>query len=158
MLLGYAPAIGLRDLRWGMADLSNAAMIDVADAAQRREGRGHTPGEAAIWVFILGDMVMFAAFFGQFAWDRIGQVDLFARSQRELNIVFGAVNTLLLLTGSLFVVLGVEAVKKCSGRGRRYFACALVCALAFGVDKVIEYSGKLGAGIGPDTNVFFNYY
>jgi nitric oxide reductase NorE protein len=123
----------------------------------------HTPGGQAIWVFILGDMTMFACFFGQFAWDRIGQVELFARSQHALSITFGAVNTLLLLTGSLFVVLGVEAMKKNTsaraGRAaQRWFAFALICALMFGIDKVLEYSGKLSAGITPATNLFFGYY
>lgn len=119
----------------------------------------HIPGGQAIWVFILGDMSMFAAFFGQFAWDRIGQVELFHRSQQALNIAFGAANTLLLLTGSLFVVLGVEALKAGAGKkAQRHFALAMVCALIFGIDKLFEYGGKLSIGITPDTNIFFTYY
>lgn len=116
------------------------------------------PGEAAIWVFILGDMLMFAAFFGQFAWDRIGRVELYAHSQQQLNVVFGAVNTLLLLTGSLFVVFGVEAFRSGGIKARLWFAAAFACALAFGVDKVLEYGSKWAAGITPDTNIFFLYY
>ena len=128
----------------------------------RQEPRGqkrHIPGEAAIWVFVIGDMTMFAAFFGQFLWDRSQQMAVFTGSARELSTAFGAINTLLLLTGSLFVVLGVQAVKERMGTiGSRLFAGAFACAFVFGINKILEYSDKLGAGHFPDTNDFFTYY
>lgn len=119
----------------------------------------HAPGGQAIWVFILGDMTMFAAFFGQYLHDRAREVALFAQSQQLLNLHFGAINTLVLLTGSLFVVFGVDAAKTQRGAAAsRHFALALLCAAVFGVNKVLEYGAKLGNGITPETNLFFTYY
>ena len=104
-------------------------------------------------------MTMFAAFFGQFVHDRASQVELFNRSQQQLSITFGAIYTLILLTGSLFVVLGVEASKRNIAKaGANQFALALLCAFAFGFNKVLEYGGKLSDGITPTTDPFFMYY
>lgn len=119
----------------------------------------HVPGEAAVWVFILGDMLMFSAFFWQFYHDRAAQIELFNSSQGTLSIAFGALNTLLLLTGSLFVVLGVERFKAGLGTAaRRMFALALACALCFCLNKIMEYGGKLSVGITPLSNDFYMYY
>ncbi len=73
----------------------------ITSAAQAEAYR--VPGEGAIWVFILGDMVMFSMFFGQFIYDRAHQIPLFTASQQQLSIRYGAINTIVLLTGSLFV-------------------------------------------------------
>ena len=121
----------------------------------------YVPGEAAMWVFIFGDMVMFSMFFDQFIYDRAHQLALFAESQRSLSIFYGAINTIVLLTGSLFVVLGVEATKKSptkSGSVARCFALTMICAVIFVIDKVFEYADHLRSGVTPATNAFFMYY
>lgn len=118
------------------------------------------PGEAAIWVFIIGDLLMFTAFFGQFLYDRAnGQIEIFHESQNELSISFAAINTILLLTGSLFVVKGSHAFRSTAGDvAARYFLLAFAAAAAFGVNKVVEYTGKINSGIGIHTNDFYMYY
>ncbi|MFE3000819.1 heme-copper oxidase subunit III [Nocardia sp. NPDC059246] len=125
----------------------------------RYEPAKSVPGEVGIWVFILGDMALFGAFFGVFVYDRSTRVATFAWSQAELHLSFGAINTCLLLTGSLFVVWAVQA----AGRGanfvaRRFIALAMICGSIFLIDKVIEYSEKLSHGFTPNTNLYFTYY
>lgn len=119
----------------------------------------HLPAETGVWVFILGDMTVFAVFFATFIFYRSGDVALFNASQLQLNQNLGAMNTLLLLTSSWFVVRGVSAgregkLQSASG----LFSTALLCGLGFGVVKIIEYSEKLQHGITPLTNDFFMYY
>jgi nitric oxide reductase NorE protein len=119
----------------------------------------HVPGEIGIWVFILGDMGVFALFFGIFTWERARQLAVFEQSRLDLSITFGAVNTILLLTGSLFVVVGVGAARQGRRRGATIaFALAVGCGLTFGVDKVVEYAGEVARGHTPATNDFFMYY
>jgi nitric oxide reductase NorE protein len=121
--------------------------------------RGRVPGEAGIWVFIVGVMLVFANFFIMFVYARSRHADVFEHSRRTLHLAFGAVNTLLLLTGSLFVVLGVQAVRRRAGRtGSRWFLLALLCGSAFVIDKVVEYSSEIHAGHTVATNDFFMYY
>jgi hypothetical protein len=77
-------------------------------AAQPLRRRHHVPGETGIWVFIFGDMLVFAIMFATYLYYRGKNVALFNASQQLLNPDFGLVNTLLLLTSSLFVVRGLE--------------------------------------------------
>ncbi len=117
------------------------------------------PGEAGIWVLILGDMSAFGAFFGTFLYYRAQDTAVFVESQRLLSQHFGAINTLLLLISSWFVVIALNAAR--TGRlqiTRRLLACAWLCGLAFVAVKYFEWGDKLRAGITPATNDFFMYY
>jgi nitric oxide reductase NorE protein len=140
---------------------STAAAVKSRAAAVngRRAIAAHVPGEVGIWVLILGDMTVFALFFGVFVHYRSHEAAVFAHSQATLNRTYGAVNTLLLLTSSLFVVSGVEAVR----RGMRnvapkLFVGAFVCGLGFSFIKYLEYSAKARHGISLNTNDFYMYY
>lgn len=124
----------------------------------QRAGR-HLPGGEGVWVFVYADMAVFAVMFGSFMWDRHHALELFEISRQALNINVGGINTLILLTSSMLVVLGVDALKY--GRmnlAPTFFGLAAACGLAFIVSKVFEYSAKFEAGIGLQTNDFFMYY
>lgn len=119
----------------------------------------HLPGEAGVWVFILGDMMVFALFFCVYLFYRGENVAVFLDGQARLNQTFGMLNTLLLLASSLFVVTAVDAVR--AGKTRRaplLFGGAFACGLGFGVVKFFEYGEKIRAGIGLTSSDFFMYY
>jgi nitric oxide reductase NorE protein len=119
----------------------------------------HLPGEPGMWVFILGDMVVFALLFGVFVYYRGKQPALFASSQTDLHRTFGAVNTLLLLTGSLCVITAVRAIRAGMRRlAPATLSVALVCGGAFLVNKVLEWSDLLSHGHSPARNHFFMYF
>lgn len=115
--------------------------------------------ESGLWVFILGDMTLFGAFFAGFAWHAQSDPVLFASSAHELLINIGALNTLVLLTSSLFVVAAVRAMHAGAYQpAARAIASALGCALVFAALKITEYVAEVGAGYTPGTNLFFTYY
>jgi nitric oxide reductase NorE protein len=119
----------------------------------------HVPGEVGAWVFILGDMTVFALLFGVFMYYRGKQPALFDRSQMDLHRSFGAINTLLLLTSSMCVITGVRATRA----GMRRLApatigAALICGYGFLINKALEWSDVLSAGHKPATNNFFMYF
>lgn len=116
------------------------------------------PGEAGVWVFILGDMTIFGILFATFLFYRAKRPDIFAESQTLLNQNYGAVNTVLLLVSSLFVVLAVRAVRANLNLAPALLLGAFACGVAFSVLKVIEYADKAGHGIGINTNDFFMFY
>lgn len=118
----------------------------------------HLPGEEGIWVFIFGDMVVFGVFFGTIAVARAHDRATFATSQAMLHPALGLVNTLLLLTASLLVVLGMRALRAGVRSGRWLFLGALACAAGFAAVKVTEYLLVLGDGARPSTSDFFMYY
>jgi nitric oxide reductase NorE protein len=121
--------------------------------------RYHVPGETGIWVFIFGDMMVFAIMFATYLYYRGKDATLFNASQQQLNPDFGLVNTLLLLASSLLVVLAVGVVRAGTRRpAQPLILGAIGCGVAFSLLKVVEYSGKLDAGITPQTNQFFMFY
>lgn len=117
------------------------------------------PGVEGIWVFVAADMAMFAILFVSYMQGRLAEPALFEASRQTLDVNFGGINTLILLTSSWLVALGVVAVRQ--GRAERLpalLAAALACGLAFMVSKAIEYGGKLAAGITMLTNDFYMFY
>lgn len=122
------------------------------------EGR-HLPGYEGVWVFVFADMAVFSLMFGCFMWDRHHDLALFETSRQALSLNFGGINTLILLTSSMLVVLSVDALKA----GRRNvapicLALAAASGVAFTISKVFEYRAKFDADIGLSTNDFFMYY
>lgn len=117
------------------------------------------PGDLAIWIFILAEMLAFAVFFSAYAFARASNVELFNQYQQTLDRNAGALNTVLLITGSWFVVLAVQAAHRDDGKAvSRNIALGFICGAAFLVVKVFEYAEKFGAGISLSTNTFYMFY
>lgn len=140
----------------GPGVLSAVADAEVGHALRKP----HVPGEPGIWVLLSGDLLIFTILFAVYLSRRAHDPALFATSQDHLNRTLGAVNTLILLTSSLFVALAVKALR--DSRIRSLAApLTVVGALTGGcfvVIKAIEYRQKLSAGITPGTNEFYMYY
>ncbi|MEM7543174.1 MAG: cytochrome c oxidase subunit 3 [Pseudomonadota bacterium] len=119
----------------------------------------HLPGETGVWMFIIGDVVIFSLFFGVFIYYRAADVALYAASQLTLNQVLGAFNTVLLLSSSWFVALAVHAARHARARlSARLLVAAAGCGIGFVIVKYFEWSEKIGAGYTLVTNDFFMYY
>lgn len=133
-------------------------------AARFKRGSGkkvtrHLPGEEGTWIFIMGDMTVFALLFGVYISARGEDPALFNASQEHLTIAYGAINTLLLLCSSLFVVTAIRAMRnKIAGVAPQLILAAIACGLGFCFIKYLEYSGKLGDGFKPATDDFWMYY
>ena len=123
------------------------------------ESEFHIPGEPGIWILICGDLLIFSLFFGVFLHSRSQNVEIFRAAQSHLNQAFGALNTLLMLSSSWLVALGVRAARQSLGIwSPLLFTLALICGAGFVVVKVFEYGEKIRAGITLLTNDFFMYY
>lgn len=131
--------------------------VDIALPGRPRER--HLPGEAGIWIFILGDLLIFGLFFLVFMTYRIDQAALYAQSRAALSQAYGLTNTLLLLTSSWFVALAVHGARA----GRRttvlgLFASAFSCGVGFVFIKALEYGALIRDGITITTNDFYMFY
>lgn len=117
------------------------------------------PGDLAIWVFILAELLAFGAFFASYAVARTHNLALFDEMQLTLDRNAGALNTVLLIAGSWCVARAVAAIKvdRCAAAAD-LLLWGVLCGAGFLVVKVIEYSEKLGAGINLATNTFYMFY
>lgn len=127
-------------------------------SATERTGKIHIPGETGIWVLIGGELFAFSAFFLVFAYYRGLDPALFRAGQAGLDHAIGLTNTIILLTSSLFVALGVQRIRDGRGGGAFWLRAALGCGAAFAVLKLFEYWQKIAAGVTPLTSDFFMYY
>ena len=117
------------------------------------------PGDLAIWFFILAEMLAFAVFFSAYAFARARNVEMFNLYQQTLDRNLGALNTVLLITGSWFVVLAVQAAHRNDQKAiPRNILLGFLCGAGFLVVKVFEYAAKFGAGISMSTNTFYMFY
>ncbi len=131
----------------------------MAVLSPRREAPpGHLPGDGHMWLMVLGDLVIFGAYFIVFMVHRAMAPAEFLAAQQNLDVTIGVLNTVVLLTSSLFVARGVIAARE----GRADSAIRLIyaaggCGLLFIVIKIYEWSTKLAAGH-TVSNEFFSFY
>lgn len=132
--------------------------IRLATEKERKPWRGRIPGETGIWIFIGGDILAFSIIFLVIVSARMDEPALFEQSRRSLHIEFGALNTLLLLVGSLLVVRAIRALRIGAANAPKLFAFTALCGLVFVVNKGIEYSMLVNDGHSISENLFYGYY
>ena len=110
-----------------------------------------------MWLFLASEVLLFTALFAAYAVYRYLYSDAFAEASRAIETWLGLVNTIILVTSSFTVALGLnEAVK---GNGRRtglWFAVSVLFALAFLALKAVEYSHHFHEGQLPGRYYTFH--
>ncbi len=132
----------------------------MSDRSQGTPAQG-VPGAAApgILTFIIADVTIFGVLFVAFMVERLHQVPLFDQSSASLDVQLGLLNTLILMTSGLFVVLAVDAARHGNAAlTRRWLLTSFVVGAGFGINKLIEYGDKFAHGINMLTNDFFMFY
>lgn len=135
------------------------AAIDRETRAARATRPAHVPGEPSMWFFVIGDLFIFAVYFVVYVVYRQQHHELFLSSQQHLNQGIGAINTVVLLTSSLFVALGTQTARLGKARDAiSLFAIALAIGAIFPILKMVEWLPELGARLTPGHNLFFMFY
>lgn len=119
----------------------------------------HPPGDLAIWIFILAELLVFGVFFAAYAFTRMDHVALFDRYQQTLNRDSALINTLALITSSYFVVRALAAIREGLARScGRWLLAALAMGALFLAVKGGEYAHHFGQGVNLRTNTFYMFY
>ncbi|TRX56484.1 cytochrome c oxidase subunit 3 [Thalassomonas sp. M1454] len=121
--------------------------------------QAYLPSELGVWMFVFGDLLIFSVLFASYAWERVQQHSIFLISQNELSQTFGVINTILLLTGSLFVVLALHSARNNKlSQTKKLLLLAIATGVGFFINKVFEYKDKVSDGFTLLTNDFFMFY
>jgi nitric oxide reductase NorE protein len=138
-------------------------MTDIAQAEQPAADTAgparHIPGQPDMWVLVLFEALVFTAYFAVYLFHRTAHSGLFLRSQAELSPWLGTLDTVLLLTSSMFALRCVQAAR--AGAVRAAMTSAYLTAalgVAFLISKVSEWILLVHAGHGFASNEFFMYY
>jgi cytochrome c oxidase subunit 3 len=133
------------------------------------ERKDNVGAKLGMWLFLFTELLLFGGLFILYAVYLARYPHEFSTAGRELNVVLGAANTVVLLTSSLFAAMAVTAVKRGERRATISFLSAtLGCAGIFLAIKYLEWSAKIGHGIFPGSpkliagppgeSVFFGLY
>lgn len=118
-----------------------------------------TPGQPDMWVLVMIEAMTFSAYFVVYTLCYRDQPTLFLQSQAHLDLAFGAINTLILLTSSWSIARCVERARVgdwASAKSALWLTAAggvVFCAL-----KLYEWSIEIGQGFSFGTNRFFSFY
>jgi cytochrome c oxidase subunit III len=112
-----------------------------------------------IWAFLATELLLFGGLFTAYAQFRSTYPDLFHQEHLKLNRLLGALNTVVLLSSSLSIAIGIDAVRN---DRRRTLRIALIVTLALascflGI-KYLEWSEDFEHGLYPSSNLFFGLY
>jgi len=118
---------------------------------QHRDDIGARMG---MWIFIFTELLLFGGLFLVYAIYRNAFSDDFHTAAAELNVIFGAVNTVILLVSSMTIAMSITAIQK----GDKKLALVLIgitllAALAFLVNKYFEWGHKIHLGIYPGSDL-----
>jgi len=127
----------------------------------------YPPGDFAIWLVIYIELITFGFMFLGYAFSRRADVALFNKSQLMLNQTSGFIDTLILITGSYFIVKAVNLVKNANGeviikeankKASKWVLASILFGCMFLVNKLLEFSDIFSQGISLSTNKFFMFY
>jgi len=122
-----------------------------------------------MWLFLYTELLLFGGLFVLYAVYSNQYAQDFSRAAKELSTFFGLVNTSVLLTSSLFVVLALASIRGGNAdQAVRFLLGTIGCAGIFLIVKAIEWSAKYHHGLFPNMPtllagpkgeiVFFNLY
>ena len=112
--------------------------------------------KVGMWLFLLQEVLFFAPLFVGYAVFRALYPEAFLEASLLLNWKLGALNTLVLITSSYTMALGVNAAQT----GKRdktviYLAWTILLACVFLVVKYFEYTHKIHEGLLPAASYTF---
>lgn len=133
-------------------------MDTIPYTVQSREDTGLFNAKLGIWLFLSSEVMLFGSLFATYILMRFGSVD-WPRGSDILNVPIGTINTLVLITSSVTMVLSWAALKENNFKRHRLFlGLTILCALAFLVVKCFEYSAKFHHGFFPKTHTYLAIY
>ena len=112
-----------------------------------------------MWIIIYLELITFGMALVAFVYYGHQEPEVFHQSRLQLNITFGAINTVFLLTSGFFMAIAVHQFKeKNIAKSSFYFKMTMLGGLFFLILKSVEYYHKIESGISLETNMFFSFY
>ncbi len=121
------------------------------DAHQQQDS-----AKLGMWVFLLTEILLFGGLFCAYAIYRAWYPDMFHNAHKHLDVVLGAVNTVVLILSSVTVALAIHAIQHNKRKQSvAFLIVTLLFAATFLVIKYFEYSHKIHLGMLPGK--FYTY-
>ncbi len=134
--------------------------MQIPYTVEERPETGLNNSKLGIWVFLASEVMLFGGLFSAYVFLRMAApVGEFAYWGSKLSIPMATVNTLVLISSSVTVIMSWASLKmKDFEKYKMYMGLTLLCALIFLVIKYFEYTGKFHHGIYPSSSTFMAIY
>jgi cytochrome c oxidase subunit 3 len=112
--------------------------------------RDDTASKMGMWLFLMSELLLFGGMFLVYMVYRLKFSHDFILASKELDIIIGTANTIVLLTSSMTIAMSISAMQK----GNTDLAIALIWftvafALVFLINKYFEWAAKFQHGLFP---------
>ena len=133
--------------------------MEIPYTVAARPDTGLSNPKLGIWLFLASEVMLFGALFSSYVLLRAGAVG-WPRGSTILDVPIGTINTLILITSSVTMVMSWVALKmKDLGKYRFYMGSTVLLGLAFLFIKLMfEYRHKIEAGLLPSKSTFLAIY
>jgi cytochrome c oxidase subunit III len=126
--------------------------------ATTRSAAGMPTGLLAVWWLIISEIVIFGGLLASYIMHRLAHEAWAAQSAHTATAI-GATNTFVLLTSSLFAVLGHKAAEEGNGpRAARWLWCTFAGGATFLCIKGFEWHHEISEGFTISSNTFWSFY
>jgi len=123
-----------------------------------RPDTGLTNPKLGIWLFLASEVMLFGSLFSAYALLRSGATS-WPDQSAVLSVPFATLNTVILISSSITMVLAWVAAKAGQlPRFRLFMGLTLLLGGAFMAVKAVEYSDKFAHGLLPSTDNFLGLY
>lgn len=130
--------------------------MNIPYTVEERPDTGLTNGKFGVWLFLASEVMLFGALFSTYILLRVGAEEW---PHGELSVPLGAINTIILISSSVTMVMAWASLKMNEwGKHRLYLALTFGLSAMFLVNKYFEYSEHLSKGEGPWHSTFLAIY
>lgn len=123
-----------------------------------RPDTGLYNAKLGIWLFLASEVMLFGALFSTLVLLRVNALE-WPHGWEILNVPLATVNTIVLITSSITMVMAWASLKLNDfGKFRKYLGATFLLGVVFLIIKGFEYSSKFEHGLLPSTSNFFATY
>ena|SRR5215203_1797264 len=132
--------------------------MNIPYTVETRPDTGLANGKLGIWLFLASEVMLFGALFSTYIILRTGSA-VWPHGADELSVPIGAINTVLLISSSVTMVMAWASLKMNDYKWHwRYLVLTFVLAGVFLVNKYFEYADHLSHGEGPWHSTYLAIY
>jgi cytochrome c oxidase subunit 3 len=122
------------------------------DQTAHSEHRDYTGAKLGMWLFLFTEILLFGGMFLLYSIYRDIHTADFREAGKDMSVLLGAINTVILLTSSLTMVLSISAIKRGEkARSVLFQAITIILGLAFLANKYVEWSDHIHHGLYPNS-------
>ena len=123
-----------------------------------RKDTGLYSAKMGVWLFLASEVMLFGALFSTYIILRIAS-SAWPHGHEVLNVPIGTVNTLILISSSVTMVLSWAGLKENNfANSHKFLGLTILLALTFLVIKTFEYGAKFSHGMFPSESTYLAIY